>query len=152
MSDRLSYTVLAALAVALLGVQIAIKPGFDLNRQGVTVIMNSHILSEVELVATRAAILANGRLVAVDDLDKLIRVEPDRYTVEVERLEPMPDFFTLESSSNGRRRGTIPASRLYDLMELSRATGACLRTCSLKKATLEESFLALLTPGTNTSV
>ena len=45
----------------------------DLNRRGVTVVMNSHLLSEVELVATRVAILARGRLVAVDQLDALKR-------------------------------------------------------------------------------
>ena len=45
----------------------------DLNRAGVTVVMNSHLLSEVELVATRVAILARGRLVAVDALDVLKR-------------------------------------------------------------------------------
>ena len=45
----------------------------DLNRRGVTVVMNSHLLSEVELVATRVAILARGRLVAVDELDALKR-------------------------------------------------------------------------------
>jgi ABC-2 type transport system ATP-binding protein len=40
----------------------------DLNRRGVTVVMNSHMLSEVELTASRAAVLADGRLVAVGDL------------------------------------------------------------------------------------
>jgi ABC-2 type transport system ATP-binding protein len=42
----------------------------DLNRQGVTIVMNSHMLAEVQLVATRAAVLANGRLVGVDETPK----------------------------------------------------------------------------------
>jgi ABC-2 type transport system ATP-binding protein len=49
----------------------------DLNHRGVTIIMNSHMLSEVELVANRAALLADGRLVAVDDLAHFMHVDPD---------------------------------------------------------------------------
>ena len=44
----------------------------ELNRGGVTIVMNSHLLSEVELVANRAAILADGRLVAVDEVASLV--------------------------------------------------------------------------------
>jgi len=120
----------------------------DLNRRGVTIVMNSHMLSEVELVANRAAILAEGRLVAVDTLDKLVRIERDVYSVEVDRLDAAPDFFTAQSSANGRQTGTIPAARLYDFMELVRATGASVTSCSLKKASLEESFVALIKGGT----
>ena len=42
----------------------------DLNAHGVTIVMNSHMLAEVQLVATRAAVLDRGRLVAVDDTPK----------------------------------------------------------------------------------
>jgi ABC-2 type transport system ATP-binding protein len=44
----------------------------DLNHRGVTIVMNSHLLSEVELVANRAAILADGRVAAVDDVSALV--------------------------------------------------------------------------------
>ena len=44
----------------------------ELNRGGATIVMNSHLLSEVELVANRAAILADGRLVAVDEVASLV--------------------------------------------------------------------------------
>jgi ABC-2 type transport system ATP-binding protein len=65
----------------------------DLHRQGATVVMNSHMLSEVELVATRAAVMADGRLVAVDDLDKLVRVDPDgrRWSLEDSFLALLAD-------------------------------------------------------------
>jgi ABC-2 type transport system ATP-binding protein len=36
----------------------------DLQRQGIAVLLNSHLLSEVELVCDRVAILREGRLVA----------------------------------------------------------------------------------------
>ncbi len=43
-----------------------------LHKDGVTVLMSSHVLPEVEQLATRVAILASGRLLSVDDLDTLI--------------------------------------------------------------------------------
>jgi ABC-2 type transport system ATP-binding protein len=55
----------------------------DLNRRGVTVVMSSHMLSEVELMASRAAVLSAGRLVAVGDLAAL-RASND----ETERAQP----------------------------------------------------------------
>jgi ABC-2 type transport system ATP-binding protein len=116
----------------------------DLHRKGVTIIMNSHLLSEVELTATRAAILNKGRLVAVDDIRALLHEQPDRYAVEVEGLHAPPEFLVVEGSSNGTLRGTIPVARLHDLIDLSRQAGALVRSCSLKRGTLEESFLHLV--------
>jgi len=44
----------------------------DLHREGTTVVMSSHLLSEVEQVATRVAIVHRGKLVAQDDLATLV--------------------------------------------------------------------------------
>ncbi len=44
----------------------------DLNRQGTTIVMSSHLLSEVEQVATRVAIVHRGRLAVQDDLATLV--------------------------------------------------------------------------------
>jgi ABC-type multidrug transport system ATPase subunit len=43
----------------------------ELNRGGSTIVMNSHLLSEVELVASRVAIIAKGRLLANDSVAAL---------------------------------------------------------------------------------
>jgi ABC-2 type transport system ATP-binding protein len=43
----------------------------DLRRQGVAVLLNSHLLSEVELVCDRVAIIARGELVAAGTPDEL---------------------------------------------------------------------------------
>ena len=116
----------------------------DLNRRGVTVIMNSHLLAEVEATATRAAILNKGRLVAVDDIRAFLREEQDRYAIEIEGLDPLPDFLSVEATVNGTTRGTIPVERLGDFVDRSQRAGALLRTCSLKRATLEDSVLQIL--------
>ncbi len=43
-----------------------------LHADGVTVLMSSHVLPEVEQLATRVAIFDSGRLLSVNDLDALI--------------------------------------------------------------------------------
>ncbi len=43
----------------------------DLKKSGVTVVLSSHILSEVQAVCDRVAIINAGRLVAVDSIDNL---------------------------------------------------------------------------------
>jgi ABC-type multidrug transport system ATPase subunit len=45
----------------------------ELNRAGTTVFLSSHLLSEVEALCTRAAIVSGGRLVAQDTIDALRR-------------------------------------------------------------------------------
>ena len=57
-------------------------------RQGRTVFVSSHILSEVEHVCSRVGIIREGRLVAVDRLDELHHLRVHR--VEVEFAGPAP--------------------------------------------------------------
>ena len=56
----------------------------DLNRGGTTIVMNSHLLPEVELVANRVAILANGRVAAVEDVQTLVGSDADRARLTLE--------------------------------------------------------------------
>lgn len=116
----------------------------DLNRRGATIVMNSHQLSEVEQIATRVAILSNGQLLAVKPLSELTGEDEDVYAIEVEGLAPLPPYLAVDHSIDGRIRGTLPAASLYDFMELTRTSGAAVRSCVIKRRTLEESFLAAL--------
>ena len=56
----------------------------DLHRDGVTIVMNSHMLPEVEALATRVAVLDKGKVVADDTIDNFRRVTSDVYLVEFE--------------------------------------------------------------------
>jgi ABC-2 type transport system ATP-binding protein len=60
----------------------------EVRAQGRTVFMSSHVLSEVQDVADRAAILRAGRLVAVEDVDTLR--ERTLHEVEIRFEEPVP--------------------------------------------------------------
>ena len=44
----------------------------ELVREGTTILLSSHLLGEVELICTRAAMMSNGRIVAQDDVANLL--------------------------------------------------------------------------------
>jgi len=54
-----------------------------LGEQGVTVLLSSHILAEVQQVCDSATIIGNGRLLASGRVDELIGASADAYDVVV---------------------------------------------------------------------
>jgi ABC-2 type transport system ATP-binding protein len=114
------------------------------NRQGVTIVMNSHILSEVEMVATRAAILDRGRVVAQGRLEELVPADEDAYVVEVEPSASFPDYFAASGGTAEAVEGTVPSSRFYDFLEFTRANRLQVFRCAVRKGTLEDAFLRIL--------
>jgi ABC-2 type transport system ATP-binding protein len=116
----------------------------DLNRRGVTIVMNSHLLAEVEMVANRAAILDHGRVLVQDEMSRLLNVDPGAYDVEVEGAAELPEYVRIDSHSGRSAVGRLPAERLDDFMDFMRGGSLSLVRCSRRKASLEESFLAIL--------
>jgi len=123
----------------------------EINRRGSTIVMNSHVLSEIEMLSNRVAIIEKGKVIAQDELRNLTRLDQERYAVAFETNGNVPDYLVVEEDQGSRVKGCIPADRLYDFMDFARQ--ACLRVleCSLKKATLEESFVKILKGDGNTA-
>jgi ABC-type multidrug transport system ATPase subunit len=117
------------------------------NRAGATIIINSHILSEVELVANRAAIIDHGKVVAQDELSRLARVNAAVYVIEIEEHPELPAFFNREGVVDGHVRGSVRAEKLYELLDFTRAKGIGIASLSRHKTTLEESFMRILGHG-----
>lgn len=59
----------------------------DLGASGVTVLLSSHILAEVQQVCTSATIIGNGRLLASGTVDDLLGAQGSAYRVEVPDLD-----------------------------------------------------------------
>ncbi len=60
----------------------------DLAREkGMTIFLSSHLLSEVELVATRMAVINRGELIAQGTVSDLLDKEPMEYSVQVSPLD-----------------------------------------------------------------
>lgn len=116
----------------------------EMNRQGTTVVLNSHILSEVEAVCTKAAIMQNGRVVKQDSIDKLMRRDLEHYVIEIDAADSLPEFLELKERRDNRLIGTVVAARMPELFTLAEHTGMKIHSCTLSQTTLEEAFFAAL--------
>ncbi|MGB3138321.1 MAG: ABC transporter ATP-binding protein [Nodosilinea sp.] len=113
-----------------------------LKREGKTIFFNSHILSDVEVICDRVAILDQGELIAVGSLDKLLGTA-DQYVVKGcgghrEELEPWLDQMTVQGD---RWQGYIKGDPYSFVQQISLA-GGHLITLQQTRPTLEEFFMA----------
>lgn len=82
------------------------KEFFDIlrerNREGDTIFLSSHVLSEVQRNCTRAAIIRDGRIIACDSVDVLAKTSAKRVTVHgivnLENLDGVRDRKNMEES------------------------------------------------------
>ena len=82
------------------------KEFFDIlrerNREGDTIFLSSHVLSEVQRNCTRAAIIRDGRIIACDSVDVLAKTSAKRVTVHgmvnLENLDGVRDRNDMEES------------------------------------------------------
>lgn len=118
-----------------------------LHQDGVTILMSSHVLPEVEQLATRVAILDAGRLLSVDALSALVTVDRAVYDVAVEGLGDLPDYLTVEAIDGVIVRGTVPQAQVHAFLELTRVQGATLHACGVRKRSLEDSLIRTLGEG-----
>lgn len=119
----------------------------DLKAQGTTIFLSSHILSDVESIADRAAILSAGRLRRIVDLRDLPR---DRRRMEVQCKHVPGDLAQqltragLEIEERGEAHHIlVPRQRdLPDLLRTLDESGARLLQVTPRRASLEDIFLA----------
>jgi len=81
----------------------------DLKERGKTVFLNSHLLSELEMVCDRVAILVQGRVVSHGTIESLTR-DQRKYVIEVELPPGAPEDHALRALPQGllREGGNLP--------------------------------------------
>lgn len=120
----------------------------ELHKKGATIVMNSHVLSEIEMLATTVAIIDRGRLVVQDEIGNLLRADNDVYEVEFEAAEKLPVYVTVSSEDAKTVKGSIPHAKLHDFMAFIKKSKLMLYSCAFRKKTLEESFFNIIKGGT----
>ncbi len=119
----------------------------EMNKKGTTIVLNSHVLSEIEMICNRAAIMNQGKVIAQDEMNRLRGMGLETYQVEFEQLDPIPDYVNIIVKSPTTIKGEIPAEKLMDFVQLVYSSGHKLYECSLKKMSLEDSFFNILKGG-----
>lgn len=119
----------------------------DIHQRGATIVMNSHVLSEIEMLANRVAIIEHGKVVVQDELHNLLTLDRELYSVVFEANGAAPDYLTSVERQGSLMKGNIPRDRIYDFMDFAQSSGLQVHECSLKKNSLEESFFQIVRGG-----
>ena len=119
----------------------------SLKSQGKTIFFNSHVLSEVEQICDRIAILSQGELICSGSLDELLGTE-NSYQVkgtggDAEVLKNrIPN---LKFEPDGTWHGTLQED-YHDFLSSLRLMGGNIITISLSRISLEEFFIHQIQP------
>jgi ABC-2 type transport system ATP-binding protein len=114
----------------------------SLKAQGKTIFFNSHVLSDVEMICDRVAILAQGELICEGTIDELLGTETEVYQVrgrggDVQLLHQIIPNLELQSDYwHGEYQGD-PSPLLQQLHQ----SGAQLLKLDLVRQSLEEFFI-----------
>lgn len=116
----------------------------EMNARGTTFLINSHILSEVEMVCNRVAVMDHGRVLVQDSLRNLTQGDGEHYAVAFSATDTLPAFLTVTQRSAQEIRGIVPTAQLGAFMEFARAKPVTVFECTLKRLSLEEVFMGLV--------
>jgi ABC-2 type transport system ATP-binding protein len=125
----------------------------ELRDTGVTVFFCSHILSDVEQLCDRVAILNKGKLVASGPLSGILDVSVQSLEAVVEGLTPELEARLMGSLLSCRRQGAASHLSFRDRTEFDRAlpqlleSGARLVALNVVKESLEDRFMREVTAG-----
>ncbi len=119
-----------------------------LKQRGTTVFLNSHLLSEVEQVCDRVAVVDHGRVIATGSLDQLlgatsaVRLRVDGLTSSAEAA--LRAFGTLEVEDGWYTLRGIDEEAVPDLVAAVVAHGGRVYAVEPRHQSLEDRFLQLL--------
>lgn len=122
----------------------------SLKEKNKTIFINSHLLSEVELVSDRAGILNKGNLIK-DCTVKELTTNTEEYIVsvdkEMESILPaeLLTKFNVEKISDGQYSAkVIETQNINEFVDSIRNNNITLKEISLKKKSLEDVFINLI--------
>ncbi len=111
------------------------------NARGVTVFFSSHILSEVQRLCTRVAIIREGRIVEISNIRTLQQNNYKKVRVTAEGLDPA--LFALPGATNVQtENGTVHFFFKGDINAvLQKISGIRVEDVTIEEPTLEEIFM-----------
>ncbi len=118
-----------------------------LKNDGKTIFLNSHLLSEVERISDRVAIMDHGTIVKEGSIDDLTRTE---HVYEIRISNPLPEILASIGTCLVHVDGSVLEIRcnssedLNRTMDLLRAAGGVIESMAPKKSSLEDVFVDLI--------
>jgi ABC-2 type transport system ATP-binding protein len=121
----------------------------SLKEQGKTLFLNSHLLSEVELVSDKVGILHKGRLIREGNIEELTAVKKT-YRIETGReisgeLKNELPGIEIEDEEDNKYLIKFPGEENMDMViDKLRSNNISIKSIVPLKSSLEESFLSLI--------
>lgn len=127
----------------------------QLCEEGRTIFINTHILSELEPIVDRVAIISHGRLLGEGRLEELRSDKPE-YQIEFEGQLPGALRQSLESEGGTVREGLIKletnlAADIQPVIDRLRAENIAIAGIQRKTETLEEVFMGMVEAGASSN-
>lgn len=116
---------------------------------GRTILLNSHLLSEIELTCDRVAVLRNGKVAAAGRVDELTRRDA-RFKMKTTVVDDsLVDLLRGEGAGVERQNGHLllqirDVAHLNSLIDATRASGRMIEEVSAVHSTLEDVFVDLV--------
>ncbi|MFI1466776.1 ABC transporter ATP-binding protein [Streptomyces wuyuanensis] len=128
----------------------------ELRAAGTTVLLTTHYLEEAESLADRLAIMHAGRIVATGTPDEVTASRPSRIRFVLPQEVPASRLpLTLRAAADGQRveiRTHELQRSLGELLRWADESGVRLDRLDARSASLEEAFLEIARPGTDTEL
>lgn len=116
----------------------------EMNKNGATIVLNSHVLSEIEMLCNRVGIMNRGKVIAQDEVNRLRSFNLETYSVEFNTAEQLPAYIDVKIKTADTIKAEIPTDRLMEFMQFTERSSLKIYECSLKKVTLEDAFFNIL--------
>ena len=131
----------------------------QLNKDGVTIILTTHYIEEAEELSDRVAVINDGKIILVDEKDKLIEKLGEK-TIKIELLEPIENIngnlskynFTLDQTNKIISHTYNLNSNTTDITELLndlKKDGYKIKDINTEQSSLEEIFIKLIQENNN---
>ena len=129
----------------------------EASQNGTTILLNSHLLSEIELTCDRVAVLRNGKVAAFGTVEELTRKTATYKMVATEIDDNLVAAFRHTGADVQRVNGHMVLSvndvqHLNSLVDQLRARGGMLSELTPVRSTLEDVFVDLIKADQHTSV
>jgi ABC-2 type transport system ATP-binding protein len=129
----------------------------EAKQNGTAVLLNSHLLSEIELTCDRVAVLRNGKVAAFGSVEELTRKKATYKMVTAPLDDSLVSAFRETGAGVERVNGHMVLSvqdlqHLNSLVDQVRARGAILSELSPMRSTLEDVFVDLVKADEHSSV
>lgn len=120
--------------------------------RGTAILLNSHLLSEIELTCDRVAVLRNGQVAAAGTVEELTRRAAQYKMIATPFDDSLLAAFRESGAVADRVNGHVVLSvtdvaHLNALVDKARSSGAMLTELSPLRATLEDVFVDLVRTG-----